>query len=128
LAVLFLLVGLGMACGFGAFGIALYGAATIMCILAALELKRTTSAATAGTRLVAFTMKGSVNLFNKALEHVRQKPEAQLLSFSHKPKKERGTIKIFVSLDFNMEDLLSELRALGEFAEIGFEEGANESL
>jgi uncharacterized membrane protein YhiD involved in acid resistance len=123
LAVMFLLVGLGMACGFGAFGIALYGAATIMCILAALELKRTTSAASTATRLVTFTMKGSEKLFNKALQQVRAKTEVKLVSFSHKPKKERGKIRVFVPLDFSVEELLGELRSLGDFAEIGFKEG-----
>lgn len=122
LAVLFLLVGLGMACGFGAYGIAFYGTATIMVVLAALELRRSTSALASTTRLVTLTMKGSEALFNKALGHVRQKPEIRLVSFSHKPKKETGSVKIYVPTDFSAEGLLGELRPLGEFKEIGFEE------
>ena len=124
LAVMFLLVGLGMACGFGAFGIAVYGTVTIMVVLAALELKRTTSTAAAGTRLVTLTMKGSVSLFNKALQHVRSKAEIKLVSYSHKPKKEDGLIKMFLPADFSPENLLGEIRSLGEFSELGFEEGS----
>lgn len=127
LAVLFLLVGLGMACGFGAYGIALYGTVTIMVVLAALELRRSTSASAATTRLFTLTMKGPEALFNKALGHIRQKAEIRLVSFTHKPKKERGSVMMYVPSDFSAEGLLGELRPLGEFSEIGFEEGANEN-
>ncbi len=122
LAVMFLLVAIGMASGFGAWGVAVYGTLTIMCVIAVLELRHGTSTASAGTRAVTLTMKGSVNLFNKALGHIRQNTQTRVFSFSHKPKKERGTIKVFVPLDFEVESLLGELRSLGDFGEIGFEE------
>jgi hypothetical protein len=122
LAVLFLLVGIGMACGLASYGIAVYGTVTIVLVLAALELRHSTSRVTSDTRILTLTMKGPEELFNKALRHVRSLPAVRLHSFEHKPKKEKGKIGMWVQPDFDVEVLLREVGRLGEFNELGFEE------
>jgi hypothetical protein len=122
LAVMFLLVGIGMACGLAAYAIAVYGAATIMIVLAALEARRSTSGA-AGGRVVTLTMKGPEALFDRAVAHVRSRTELRLISFSHKPKKEKGSIVVELPADIEPERVLEGMRPLGEFSSLGCEEG-----
>ncbi len=122
LAVMFLLVGIGMACGLAAYPIAIYGAATIMIVLAALELKRSTSGVS-GMRPVTLKMKAPVALFDRAVGHVRSQQNLRLLSFSHKPKREKGKIAIELPADVEPESVLNGLRPLGEFDSLGCEEG-----
>jgi uncharacterized membrane protein YhiD involved in acid resistance len=116
-AVLFLLVGIGMACGLAAYAIALFGTLTVFCVLALLELKTISD-----IRVISLEMKAPEDVLNKALKHLREKENIRVQKFSLKLKKESATVNISVSPTMNVESLLAEMRSLGEFSELGFEE------
>ncbi|MCX7703144.1 MAG: DUF4956 domain-containing protein [Planctomycetota bacterium] len=116
-AVLFLLVGIGMACGLGAYAVALFGALAVMCVLAMLELK-----SVADQRVFSITMKAPDELVNKAVQYLRSKAGLKIHRFSLKVKKESAVVDISLPAGAEGESIVNELRALGDFSELSFEE------